>query len=76
MKEIKVKFFPEDEFINLLNKLESNEDEGEYNREFASVYIDPDSRKLLEKHLDCEITSIHSDDCDYPGVWVAYKDKE
>ena len=30
--------------------------------------------KRLGEYFDVEITSIHTDDCDYIGVWVVYKE--
>lgn len=28
----------------------------------------------LSKYFECEVTSAHADDCDFTGVWIAYKD--
>lgn len=28
----------------------------------------------LSKYFDTNVTSIHVDDCDYPLVWIVYKD--
>ena len=33
-------------------------------------------RQVLSEYFDVDVTSIHIDDCDYVGVWVAYKSKE
>ncbi len=28
----------------------------------------------IGKHLGIDVTSIHIDDCEYPGVWIVYKE--
>lgn len=30
--------------------------------------------ETLSKHFDVEVTSLHSDNCEYVGVWICYKD--
>ena len=40
---------------------------------------DWDEDKIMSKlseFFDVQITSLHADDCDYPGIWIAYKEKE
>jgi hypothetical protein len=53
----------------------------DYTLEGIDIYSDEieintdDIIRLLSKHFDVEVTSFHIDDCEYVGVWVAYKDK-
>ena len=32
-----------------------------------------DIKEVLSEYFDVTVTSIHSDDCDVIGVWIAYK---
>lgn len=45
-----------------------------YNYEDDGLDTDMLYTKLAEYFDVKEITSIHSDDCDYIGVWITYKD--
>ena len=53
----------------------------DYTLEGIDIYSDEveintdDIIRLLSEHFDVEVTSFHMDDCEYVGVWVAYKDK-
>lgn len=61
----------EEEFEDLIKKL--NPEDDTYFREFAYIGIEDKTIEALEKYFDIEITSIHSDDCDYVGIWIIYK---
>lgn len=76
-------FMTLEEFEELINTLTNGLKEVKF--EF-SVYI-TDSNKAddeetywqedicvtLSKYFDVEVTSFHSDDCEYPCVWICYK---
>lgn len=36
-------------------------------------WSDDEVNLALGKFLGIEITSIHADDCEYPGIWIAYR---
>lgn len=37
-------------------------------------YIDDDVYKILSDYYNVEVESIHSDYCEYPMIWICYKD--
>ena len=38
-----------------------------------SISVSDDSMRALEKYFDVNIASVHTDDCDFTGVWIIYK---
>ena len=47
-----------------------------YHSETDEDWTDDKINQTLGEFLGVKITSIHADDCDYPGIWIVYKDKE
>ena len=53
----------------------------DYTLEGIDIYSDEieintdDIIRFLSEYFDVEVTSFHMDDCEYVGVWVAYKDR-
>ena len=39
----------------------------------TDTYWNEDLLVTLSKHFDVEVTSVHSDCCEMPGVWICYK---
>lgn len=76
-------FMPLEEFEELINTLTNGLKEVKF--EFSvyitdsdkadeeDIYWKEDIHKTLSNYFDVEVTSFHSDDCDYPCVWICYK---
>ena len=47
-----------------------------YDAVFEAGFEDEEEyiKHSLSEYFDIEITSIHMDDCDYSGIWIAFKD--
>lgn len=41
--------------------------------ENSDTYWNEDVTETLSKYFDTTVTSVHTDDCDYLGVWICYK---
>lgn len=41
--------------------------------ENSDTYWNEDITETLSKYFDTTVTSVHTDDCDYLGVWICYK---
>ena len=42
--------------------------------EETDTYWNEDMLETLSKYFDVDVTSFHSDNCEYVGVWICYKD--
>lgn len=42
----------------------------------TDTWWNEDILKTLSRYFDVEVTSFHSDSCEYVGVWICYKKKE
>lgn len=40
----------------------------------SATFYESDIAEDLSKYFGVEVTSVHIDDCDEPGVWICYKD--
>lgn len=66
-----------DEITDGLQKVEY-EDGGAYivhseKAEETDEYINEDMISILSKHFDVEVTSWHSDNCEYPMIFICHK---
>ena len=78
-------FLEEEEFTNILREVfEDDTIHVGLTLEGIDYYTDiEENEKLLDnndeingrlsKYFDCNVTSIHIDDCDYVGIWVVYR---
>ena len=66
-----------DEFIRDVNKALGKE--VKVICDYDGIYFDTNEDGIIDildamsKYYDTEVTSIHIDDCDFIGVWIAYK---
>lgn len=44
--------------------------------ELTGIYWNEDIYETLSKHFGVKVTSVHSDSCDYLGVWIVYKEDD
>jgi hypothetical protein len=73
-------FLTAEGFENVVKEIyPDNEVEVEYSMDGLTVDVDgdcPDDEDLHKKLADyydvAKVTSVHMDDCDYIGVWIAY----
>lgn len=42
--------------------------------EETDTYWNEDILETFSKYFDVDVTSFHSDNCEYVGVWICYKD--
>lgn len=58
--------------------VETNQIDVEFNT-CEGIYFDGISNQdvyaKLSEYFEITITSIHLDDCEYPGVWICYKEE-
>lgn len=40
----------------------------------TDTYWNEDMTETLSNYFDVEVTSFHSDSCEYVGVWICYKE--
>lgn len=38
-------------------------------------FCDYDVTDALSEYFGVKVTSVHADDCEYPGIWVIYKEE-
>lgn len=75
-------FMTHDDYGRLIRNLTNGEVEFSFDFEGISyetcgndeVYTNEQLNMLLSKHFEVNVTSVHIDDCDYPCVWICYKD--
>lgn len=77
-------FYTLDEYEELIKKL-LGEDVNVSVEDFTDLYYESTNdedegisfdeiKAALEKYFDVEVTSIHTDGCEYTGVWIVYKE--
>lgn len=79
-------FMELDEFTNLIEKITDGLQTVEYEdgiymtstqkAEDTDTWWNEDILESLSKYFDVEVTSFHSDSCEYVSVWICYKEKE
>lgn len=79
-------FMELDEFTNLIEEITDGLQTVEYEdgiymtatqkAEDTDTWWNEDILESLSKYFDVEVTSFHSDSCEYVGVWICYKEKE
>lgn len=77
-------FMELDEFTNLIEEITDGLQTVEYEdgiymtstqkAEDINTWWNEDILETLSKYFNVEVTSFHSDNCEYIGVWICYKE--